>query len=237
MKNVICSLSIAVYLTLFSSCTEEPDFSSQGILVLNIFDSNSGNPVANAKVIAYRSIDDWAFDERRVDIFISNEEGQVIMAEMREGLYYFDIVVNDKNNWENPLGHYISDGSISESFEGIRRNINGIVSTTEGREWQILRVYDDNGNNLPQYECMTDNIVNFTKAGAYEMHDQNIDCDSIPDFFEASWWGIGEEYIGLIYNDGEAWADLYISQLTNSRFIATEYKGAEIINYEYQLLD
>ncbi|WP_421765410.1 hypothetical protein [Ekhidna sp.] len=82
---------------------------------------------------------------------------------------------------------------------------------------------------------MTDNIVNFTKAGAYEMMDQANDCDSIDDFFEASWWGVGEHYMGLVYDDGATVVD--INELTENSFIATEYREQETINYRYERLD
>ncbi|MEP0985153.1 hypothetical protein [Ekhidna sp.] len=236
MKKLFKIITL-ICLVALSSCTEELEFDTEGILVLNIYDSFTGEPVANANVIAYRSIDDWAFDERRVNIFASDQNGQIVMSKAMEGQYYFDIVAGDRNNWENPIAHYIEDGSIIESYESIHRNINGIVSTTEGRQWQISQVFDDNGSDLPAYECMTDNIVNFTKAGAYEMLDQANDCDSIDDFFEASWWGVGEHYMGLVYDDGATVVELYINELTENSFIATEYREQETINYRYERLD
>ncbi|WP_424960949.1 hypothetical protein [Ekhidna sp.] len=228
--TVICLIAL-------SSCTEELEYDTEGILVLSIYDTFSGEPVVNATVMAYRTIDDWAFDQRRVDVFVSDENGQIIMSKAKSGEYYFDIVSDARNNWEYPMAHHVEDLSIHLSEERIHRNINGIVSTTEGRQWRITRVFDQDGNDLPEYECLTDNIVNFTKAGAYEMHEQLNDCDSIADFFEASWWGVGEHYLGLVYDDGASVKDLHINDLSEQSFIATEYREDVTINYRYERVD
>ncbi|MEQ6168694.1 hypothetical protein AAOE16_15970 [Ekhidna sp. MALMAid0563] len=237
MKNLFNYIIITAGFVLTSGCTEELEFESGGILAVSIFDANTGAPIPNANVIAYRTIDDWAFDERRVDIFTTDQKGQFIMAGAKTGEYYFDIVAGMKCNWANPSAHYVEEGSIYQSSEYINENINIVVSSTEGREWRITRVFDEDGVDIPEYSCMTDNTVIFTKAGAYEMQDMSNDCDTIADFFEASWWGVGEHYLGLVYDNGASVKDLYITDLSDQSFIATEYRADETINYRYERVD
>ena len=234
MKNLIYAIISLLIAWSTVSCDEKLSVDERGILLLNIYNEHTGEPVSNASIIMYNTVDNWAFDQQRLATFISDQNGEVVITDYPEGEYYFDVVKDDMNNWQNPFPHFMENSYINNSFIGISRNINGIVSTTNGRQWAITQVYDENGSDLPLYACLTDNIVTFTKAGAYEMHDMTFDCDSISDFFEASWWGIGDSFMGLIYADVGTTVDLYISELTDNRFVATQFTDTETINYVYE---
>lgn len=223
LKLIEITIGILVILA-FSGCAEE-EVQTNGLVMVEVIEDFSYEYVANAKVTAYRNIDDMAFETNALGTWFTNSNGAIVLNNLSAGTYYFDVEKDNFNNWnyqfENP--HYVEDGQITWATSYIGINIYGIISSAQGRSWSVTNISTDWGEDVtndPAYSCLLDDVYLFQKSGYFSIQDGNDQCNpSTSSFREGSWsgWGI-EFYLG--YGDGNPEPYFYVMEHSANYFIA-----------------
>lgn len=238
MKTIIIILRLYVVIALilaFTQCNDELEFDEQGITRITVVDEWTGNPISNATVKIYNNVDDWAFEQNLRTTLTTDSKGMIMLRDLNDGDYFLDIVKGNMSNWQYPYGVYVEQGNIYIDQVWLSVNFNFTISSAQGKDWEITKVYDEFDNDIsddPDHSCMIGNVAHFEKAGYYTMDDGTIKCDNLPQFQEASWWGYGQN-LSLLINGVDV-KDYFVHTFHEDHFILIDYSGDELIKFRYE---
>ncbi len=238
MKTIIIILRLYVAIALilaFTQCNNELEFDEKGITMITIVDEWTWDPVPNATIKVYNHVDDWAFEENLIKTLTADAEGKIKLRDLGDGDYYLDVIKDDMTNWQHPYGVPVYKGDIFIDQIAISVNFNYILSSADGKDWEITNTYDEFDNDIsedPNHACMIGNVVHFEKAGYYSMDDGTNRCDNLPQLREASWWGYGQN-LSLLLNGMDV-KDYFVHTFYEDHFILIDNSGEEMIKYRYE---
>lgn len=222
---------------IITGCEDEVKFDKRGLISMQVMD-NSGEVVSDATVDIYGSEDDWAFEENLIRTVTTNGQGEVIIGNLPEGTYYFDVRKDNQTNWQDISNITVYDGTISPTWIYISESLHVILSDVDGRDWELVRVTDLQGTDLssdPNYACLTGDILTFTKAGYYGRNDNATTCESgdpstVP---EGSWWAWGRFYLYLLLNDIEVY-EIMVWDISTNHFVGqfTHEENQPLLHFE-----
>ncbi|XOV95269.1 MAG: prealbumin-like fold domain-containing protein [Bacteroidota bacterium] len=228
----ILNLLVALALT---SCEKNIEFQENGITMVTIVDEWTYNPIPNATVKIYKQFDDWAFERNLIKTVKTDSKGQVKFKDLSDGEYYLDVVKDDLSNWQYLWGIPVYRGELYVQDIPISVNFNYVISSVEGKDWEITNIYDEFDNEIsndPNYACIIGNILHFEKAGYYTMDDGVNQCDTLPQFQEGNWWGYGQN-LSIVTNNSE-YHDYFIDPFFDEYFILTDLYTEKPIKFRYE---
>ncbi|SNS42427.1 hypothetical protein SAMN05421640_0081 [Ekhidna lutea] len=229
MKNLLITFSVIIS-SILPACDTTLSFDERGIMIVEVV--NNGTPQSDVDLTLYRTVDDWAFDENRLGVYKTSENGAVAIPRLDAGEYYIDAVFDNLNNWQTPYALYVEDGTIYHNGVEIHETVDGYISNAEGIAWSISQVLDENGDPHSSRECEINDIVMFTRAGAYERTDINDDCGT--SFVEGSWWGVGTDELWLLLDEGATVIPTTVTSLSYSSFRLTYFIDSEWLTYVFE---
>lgn len=239
MLRILTTVAIATSCICHLSSCEEEKIDTRGVVLVSVRDGNSNEPVVNATVKVYKSLDDWSDDLNVIVNIQTNNHGEIILPRLQQwDEYVVDVTKGALSNWNNPVIFSIENSEVKLIPVFLTENFNTLISQVGGKSWTVVKVTDASGVDLsahPDFSCLIGNRESFHKSGYYEIDRGPSLCDPDPDFTSGSWWNSYDYALYIFPVNDPNFFFFTIASRSAESFTLSGIVSGEEVNIKYEL--
>ena len=221
---------------LFSGCGAAE---SNTALELFVYNRNS-EPEDSATVNIYADSADWILEKNAVRIpETTNSDGRVRFFGLNNGLYFVDVIKENRNNWEGrvlvPLNAE-EDFSLNTELIIVNRSRSGLISEARGAKWFLERAELNGIDALENLTpCILDDTLFFYKGsgnGDFLLHEGTAVCEGKAASREGSWeLNDSGSDLNIVGDRSELWK---IISVDDQKLVVSRSLGAFVFQMSYR---